>query len=95
MTKSELQCQNELADSLIAKLERIKTLWEEMPNEDAMETLVRQADGIASDLEKAKEVYNADDFPSDFHLDELIEKTGRIAQNLEDAKEAQEELPEA
>lgn len=40
--------QNEAADSLIQKLERIGKLWSELPGEDHLEELEKHAHGLAA-----------------------------------------------
>ena len=64
MDTNELVRQNELAEALLAKLERIKTLWAELPAEDELNDLCHAAGAIQTQLQQAKETFVSGDFPS-------------------------------
>lgn len=80
---NDLKRQNELADSLIQKLERIKGLWNELPSEDHLEELEKHADGVAGRLEKARETYMDGDFPTVESLQELAKEAAVLAESVE------------
>lgn len=90
MERRELREQNELADSLIAKLERIKALWDEMPDEAQVAKFDQQIGSIADNLERAKTTWNSHEFPGieggGDTLDVYERVTGAIADNLERTK---------
>lgn len=87
MAADELREQNELADSVIAKLERIKALWEEMPTEDDLADLCRTAQSIAGSFESIKETWNSNDFPSGPEIEDLNKAVGSIAGGLEQVRD--------
>jgi hypothetical protein len=86
----ELKRQNELADALIHKLERIKTLWEELPTLDDLEELANTAKCVAGCLEKARETYMDGDFPTLDDLQEHTKATAAMADALDAAMAAVE-----
>lgn len=75
---------NALADALIAKLERIKALWAEMPNEDDIESLARAMGSIAATAAEIVETYNSDDFPCTDDCDDLNRTLANIANDMTD-----------
>ena len=89
MASVDLQKQNELADSLIAKLERIKALWDELPSDDYLTNLNRQVEGVAESLKNAAETFQSDEFPSAEYLGELCEKADGLAKAMKEAAESE------
>jgi len=78
MTTEKLERQVELANELLATLERIKAVWAEMPTEDDLATLQDAATNIASVLGQAKETFNDPSFPTEDDLREVAEAAGSI-----------------
>jgi hypothetical protein len=87
-----LESQNALADSLLEKLERIKTVWTELPSEDDLADMARTVGGIAESLKEAQETFSAEDFPSEDELTPIAQAASTIASSLEAAIEAKETL---
>jgi hypothetical protein len=75
--------QNEMADALIQKLERIKELWEQLPTEDDLEELEQHAAGVAASLEHASATYMDGDFPTVDSIQELAKVASLLATDLE------------
>jgi hypothetical protein len=72
MTNDELKTQNDLADALIDKIGRIKSAWDELPNLDDLEEMVKHTKWLVDNLEKANTIYNSEDFPNEDSLRELV-----------------------
>jgi hypothetical protein len=80
---NETKRQNELADSLVQKLERVKSLWAELPTQDDLEELEKHADGVAGRLEDAREIYMDAEFPTVESLQELAKEAALMAESVE------------
>ena len=93
--KNELREQNEMADALIAKLEKIKAIWAELPTVDDLEEIGKAAGSVAASLERAKEAYNGDDFPTTDDFDDLDKRLGGIVGSLNEIIEKQEEVEQS
>ncbi len=89
MTTNELVRANELADTLIAKLERIKALLAETPTAEDLENMARAAGSIAGSLQEAAEIFNSDEFPGieggENTLDIYDRVAAEIARSLQEA----------
>jgi hypothetical protein len=85
MKTDYLQQQNILAGALLAKLERIKELWDEISSELDLGDLAEAAHSIASSLEQARATWLSDDFPSDLAMQELRKDASEIASMVEKA----------
>ncbi len=92
MTAEELREQNQLADALIAKLERIKDLWEDLPDEDEMEPLDSRLGSIVGSLKEIPELSGAIDFPKAVEFEDLDKQLGSIVRNLNEIIEKQQEV---
>ena len=79
---NDLQQQNELADALIEKLERIKALWTEIPSADDMAELAAGAATLAASLEHSQAIVTSDDFPTADDMAELASEANRIADSV-------------
>jgi hypothetical protein len=84
---TNLQPQIDQADILIAKLQQIKTLWDEIPSEDELEDLAKQAGQLAGALESASETFQSDAFPGEEELEDLAKQAAGLAGALESVKE--------
>jgi hypothetical protein len=82
MTTEELREQNELLDLQIAKLEKIKDLWAEMPTDAERDEIEKSAGSLVDSLTQAKEIYNSDDFLRLSDLDKMNERTNRFGELL-------------
>lgn len=96
----DLKQQNDLAEGLIQKLERIKELWGELSSEDDLEDLEKHAHGLAGCLERARETYTDEDFPTGEALQELAREGAILAESVERSagddsldKEAEPNMP--
>jgi hypothetical protein len=87
MKTEELQAQNQLADQLIGKLDRIKALWSEIPSEDDLSGMVDATSHIAAKLEYAMETWQSDDFPNEGDLNDVSHVAAGLASSLNEAKE--------
>ena len=87
MNTKELVCANDLADELIAKLEKIKSLWGEIPSVDDLTEIGKEAAAIAASLNEASETYGADNFPGIDGLAEIGKEAANIAVVLSQARE--------
>ena len=94
VTAEELREQNELADSLIAKLERIKALWAEMPGEAETDSLEKALGNIEAGMTQIMETYNSDDFPGADDFDDLNKQCASIANNLTEIVEMRGQITE-
>ncbi len=92
MTTAELVRQNELADALLQKLERIKEMWAECPNEDELADLDQAVGSIAAGLQAVKEVWISRDFPIAEDFDDLDKKLGDVVGSLNEIIEKQAEV---
>ena len=84
---TNLQPQIDQADILIATLQQIKALWDEIPSEDELRDLTEQAGRLVGALESASETFTSDDVPTEDELRDLTEQAGRLAGALESVKE--------
>ena len=89
MTLREIRRANDAAGQLLAKVERIHGLWNSLPNEDNMVTLVNLAERLTSALEQVKEKYVNEDFPSADSLEPTVEAAAAIARNLREAADTE------
>ncbi|MGA2066864.1 MAG: hypothetical protein ABSG86_17940 [Thermoguttaceae bacterium] len=88
MTTAELREQNELADSLISKLERVKALWDVIPGTEELEDLAKAVNNIATSLQEATDTYNSDDFPGGANgLNDLLTTVAAIGSSLQEASD--------
>jgi hypothetical protein len=83
----ELKQQNDLADTLIQKLERIEDLWDGLPTQDDLEELARTAHALATCLGLCRETWMNGDFPSLDDLQELAKEAAGVAESLDAGKE--------
>jgi tetrahydromethanopterin S-methyltransferase subunit B len=83
----DMQQQNELADALIQKLERIKALWNELPAQDDLEELAKVATNFAQTMKQATDTYLSDEFPTEDAIQELARSAQDLPNTLERAKE--------
>ena len=90
----DLREQNELADSLIAKLERIKALWAEMPNEAETDELEKAIGNIEAGMTQIVETYNSDAFPGADDFDDLKEQCAGVVNDLTEIVRLQEQVTE-
>lgn len=88
MTTNELLRANKLSTELIAKLEKIKALWAEIPNADDLAEIGKEAAEIAANLKNARDAYCHKDFPGIDDLTEIGQKAAAVAVNLNEAKDA-------
>jgi hypothetical protein len=79
----DLEQQNEMADSLIQKLERIKELWEELPTQDEIDELAKSAHSVAVCLVEALETYLDGDFPTVESLQEVGREAATLAEGVD------------
>lgn len=94
MTTDELVRANELSDELIAKLERIKALWAEIPGAEELQEIGSEAAAIASSLDEVRETCIADEFPGADYFDDLDRKLNGIVGSLNEIIEKQAEVAE-
>lgn len=87
MTLRELRRADGAAGQLLAKVERIHGLWNSLPSEEDMLTMVNLAERFASALEQGKEIYVSEDFPTADALEPHVEPAVAINRNLKEAKE--------
>ena len=64
MTTDELVCVNELADELIEKLERIKTLWAEIPSVEDLQEVDAKAAALGVSVTEATRLLLSEKEPS-------------------------------
>jgi hypothetical protein len=76
---TDLERQNGLAKELLATLERIKAIWDELPSEDDVERAVKQAEALARSMKTA--VCNWQELPTN----QEIEDTVKVAAELDSA----------
>ena len=94
VTTEDLREQNELADSLIAKLNRIKALWAEMPHEAETGDLEKAMGNIEVSAAKIVDICNSDDFPSADDFDDLNKQCASIVNDLTEIVRLQEQVAE-
>ena len=82
MTTTELVRANELADSLIPKLERINALLAGTPTAEDLENMARAAGSIASSLQEASDIFNSDEFPRIEDADNSLDIYSRLAAEI-------------
>jgi len=85
MSSEELRVQNELADALLSKLERIKALWDELPSEEALNEIGSSAESLARSLQGAKATFADEEFPSEEALNEIGSSAESLARSLQEA----------
>ncbi len=80
-----LERQSELADQLIAKLERIKELSAALPSAEELDECAGAAGRIAANLEQAASAWNAEHMPTTDELNECAGAAGgKVCELLED-----------
>jgi hypothetical protein len=82
---NDLQKQNDLADALLQKLERIHQLWQGLPTEEELNELLVTAMNLSPNLEHAREIFNSDEFPELADLKELTQAANSLAASLDRA----------
>jgi hypothetical protein len=82
----DLERQNELADALLRKLEQIKTLWTEIPDEGEWNALASAANRLATSLEHAQETFDSAEFPTVDDLAELAREAASLARSMKRSK---------
>jgi hypothetical protein len=90
MSSEELKQQNIMADSLIAKLKRIKKLYEEIPCSHELEEMGKQVGFIGYTLYTILQTVKDDDFPAEGCFDDLIKETAMLKDNLEEVSDNDE-----
>lgn len=91
MTSEELQCQNDLADQLLGKLEQIKQIRvsQGFPGQDDLNEIADAADRIAASLTEVKQIQRQG-FLNQDDLNEAADDAERLANNLAEGKEQAE-----
>ena len=92
MTSEELARQNELADNLLKKLERIKELWAECPSTADLEKLAERLNLINEHLVSVEETWKEGDFPTAEDLAHFVKMTDEIANNARIVLDAGKEV---
>ncbi len=95
MTTAELERQKVLADELLSTMEKIKAIWDELPNLEQLQEMLEKAAGLADDLVSAKDTWRDEYFPTHDAIAELSDDAERLATNFKSALEAAREIPEA
>jgi hypothetical protein len=81
-------------EAIEAVLRRVRALWQDLPSQEEVAELGKEAAYLAAKLEGAKGLWQSPGLPTEHDLAALSQEAGHLAGRLGAAKELAAELPD-